>query len=130
MLLVTVLSELGIPVSVVVIATTSIVGLGWGRSTRVATVSQIAHGESPAVSVGALAADAAAENVPTVGGSGGTPHPDVDPAPSGGETTDEISQAAELFKPRESIRVVGLQNIVPALTTLAAYVLFRFVPIL
>ena len=127
--IVTVLSELGVPVSVVVVATMSIVGLGWGRSTRTVTLSQTAHGELPAASVGSLAADAAPENTPTVGGSGDIPAPDTEPAPIGEETADEVPETNALFQPRESIRVVGVQNIVPAITTLAAYLLFRFVPL-
>jgi len=48
------LSAVGIPASFVIIATMSIVGLGWGRATRTVTVKQGISGEKePKVSVGA-----------------------------------------------------------------------------
>lgn len=123
--LVVVLSELGIPVSVVIISTMSIVGLGWGRATRTVTFSQARHGDTPDVSVGALAAD---EDGPTVGGGGGSPDPDRKPATIGNETTEDLPQTADLFDPGASARVIAMQNIVPALATIASFVLFRFVP--
>lgn len=123
--LVTVLSALDIPVSVVIISTMSIVGLGWGRATRTVTFSQARHGDTPDVSVGALAADGEG---PTVGGGGGPPDPDRGPATIGDETTEDLPQTADLFDPGASARVIAMQNIVPALATIASFVLFRFVP--
>jgi PiT family inorganic phosphate transporter len=122
--LVVVLSELGIPVSVVVISTMSIVGLGWGRATRTVTVSQARHGERPEVSMDALAADA---DGPTVGGGGGTPDPNREPAPIGEEEPDDIQQTSDLFRPGASARVIAMQNIVPALATIASFLIFQFV---
>ncbi|MFD1569334.1 inorganic phosphate transporter [Halorubrum laminariae] len=106
------LSAVGIPASFVIIATMSIVGLGWGRATRTVTVRQGISGEKePTVSVGALAAD---------------------------ETTDigegdpsDIPSASDLFNPSTSARVVLMQNVVPLLSTIGALVtftlLFQFV---
>lgn len=126
--LVTVLSGLGIPVSVVIISTMSIVGLGWGRATRVVTISDMRHGESPDVSVSALAAD---ENSPTVGGSdtpsADTSSADIDPTPIGNENEEDIPSTVDLFKPGTSARVIVMQNFVPALATIASFLLFRFV---
>lgn len=124
--LVTVLSWLGIPVSVVIISTMSIVGLGWGRATRTVTISDTIHGDSPDVSVGALAADA---NGPTVGGNDPTSS-ETEPAPIGDENATDIPSAAELFKPGASARVIAMQNLVPALATIASFLLFRFAPTL
>jgi PiT family inorganic phosphate transporter len=121
--LVTVLSALGIPVSVVIISTMSIVGLGWGRATRVVTISDVRHGESPDVSVSALAADG---DSPTVSGND-TPPSDDDLTPIGDEDKKDIPSAVDLFKPGTSARVIVTQNIVPALATIASFLLFQFV---
>ena len=122
--LVTVLSWFDIPVSVVIISTMSIVGLGWGRATRTATVTEAVEGDPPDVSVGALAADEA----PTVGGEDGTPTP-REPPPIGEEDTSDIPAAADLFEPETTAKVIALQNVVPAIATVAAYLVFRFVPV-
>jgi PiT family inorganic phosphate transporter len=125
--LVTFLSWIGIPASFVVIATMSIVGLGWGRATRTATFSQTVAGEHAAASsVGALAADA--PDAPTVGGEGGTPE-SHEPTPIGEEDPEEIPSATDLFEPGTTARVIFLQNVVPVIATVAAFLLFRFVPI-
>jgi PiT family inorganic phosphate transporter len=118
--LVTVLSWFDIPVSVVIIATMSIVGLGWGRATRTATATDAIE-DPPDVSVGALAAD----DVPTVG-EGGTPG-QRDP-PAIGEEADTPA-AADLFEPATTARVILLQNFVPAMSTIAAYLVFRYLPL-
>jgi len=123
---VTVLSALGVPASFVVIATMSIVGLGWGRATRTVTLSETVQGESPEVSVGALTADA--DDAPTVGGEGGTPEAG-DLAPIGDEDAADIPAASDLFEPKTTARVIFLQNIVPSVATVASYLLFRFGPI-
>jgi len=125
--LVTFLSWIGIPASFVVIATMSIVGLGWGRATRTATISETISGErAPSASVGALAAGA--DDAPTVGGEGGTPSADHH-AKIGQEDPEDIPAAADLFEPRTTARVIFLQNAVPSLATVAAYLVFRFLPI-
>ena len=104
------LSAIGIPASFVIIATMSIVGLGWGRATRSTTVSQGVRGEeTPNVSVGALTADEPGEQAPDIG--------EEDPA--------ETPSAAELFDPETTGRVVLMQNVVPLLSTLGAYATFR-----
>ncbi|WP_435066970.1 anion permease [Haloplanus sp. C73] len=104
------LSAIGIPASFVIIATMSIVGLGWGRATRSITVSEGVRGEkSPNVSVGALTADDPGEEAPDIG--------EEDPA--------EVPSATELFNPETTGRVVLMQNVVPLLSTLGAYATFR-----
>lgn len=112
--LVTFLSWIGIPASFVVIATMSIIGLGWGRATRPLTVSEAARGEQQAtVSVGALAADKVGEELPPIGNE--------DPA--------TIPRTSDLFDPSTTVRVILMQNLVPVIATLGAYLTFRFVPI-
>ena len=104
------LSAIGIPASFVIIATMSIVGLGWGRATRSTTVSQGVRGEeTPNVSVGALTADEPGEEAPDIG--------EEEPA--------ETPSAAELFNPETTGRVVLMQNVVPLLSTVGAYATFR-----
>jgi PiT family inorganic phosphate transporter len=109
------LSAIGIPASFVIIATTSIVGLGWGRATRTSTVQEIARGEeSPSVSVDALAAEEAGEEMPAIG--------EEEPA--------DIPSAGDLFDPATTGRVLVMQNVVPIISTVGAYatffILFRF----
>ncbi|WP_299262734.1 inorganic phosphate transporter [Halorientalis sp.] len=124
--LVTALSALGVPASFVIIATMSIVGLGWGRATRTATIGDAVRGEQPAVSTGALAAES--DDAPTVGGEGGTPDVTEHKA-IGEEEPDDLPAASDLFEPATTGRVLLLQNIVPAIATVASYLLFRFVPV-
>ncbi|MUW15892.1 inorganic phosphate transporter [Halorubrum sp. CBA1125] len=99
------LSAVGIPASFVIIATMSIVGLGWGRATRTVTASEGLRGKKrPNVSVGALKVDEISEI-----GQG-------DPS--------DIPSAADLFNPATSARVVLMQNVVPILSTVGALVTF------
>jgi PiT family inorganic phosphate transporter len=103
------LSLLGIPASFVIIATMSIVGLGWGRATRSVTVSEGLRGESrPNVSVGALSAEEPGESAPDIG--------EEDPA--------DTPKAADLFDPETTSRVVLMQNVVPMIATVGAYAAF------
>jgi len=124
--IVTFLSALGIPASFVIIATMSIVGLGWGRATRTTRLSETVQGEAPEVSVGALTADA--EDAPTVGGKKGTPEP-KETEPIGEESGEDLPKASDLFEPATTARVIFLQNIVPSIATVAAYLVFRFLPV-
>jgi PiT family inorganic phosphate transporter len=125
--IVTFLSALGIPASFVIIATMSIVGLGWGRATRMTRLSETVTGQdTPDVSVGALTADA--EDAPTVGGTKGTPEP-TQPEPIGEESREDLPRASDLFEPATTARVIFLQNVVPTIATVAAYLVFRFLPV-
>ena len=123
--LVTVLSALGIPASFVIIATMSIVGLGWGRATRAFPITPTGSAEPPeSASAGGLAAEA--ETAPTVG------HPETppveDPEPIGSAAEADVPAAAHLFEPTTTARVIFLQHFVPVVATLASYALFAFGP--
>ena len=110
----TLLSAIGIPVQLVIISTMSIIGLGWGRATRTTTVSDAVRGEKEtAVSVGALTAEKEGETAPAIGE----------------EEADDIPRASDLFDPSTAGRVIVIQNFVPVLATIGAYLTFRFVPI-
>jgi len=103
------LSAIGIPASFVIIATMSIVGLGWGRATRPVTLSEGLRGETtPSVSVGALAAEKPGEKAP----------------PIGEESSENIPAASDLFDPSTTGRVILMQNLVPVLSTAGAYATF------
>jgi PiT family inorganic phosphate transporter len=111
--IVTLLSAIGIPASFVIIATMSIIGLGWGRATRTTTVEEMREGEPTALSPGALAADEGGQQLPEIG--------EKDP--------DNIPTASDLFNPSTTVRVVLMQNIVPVIATVTAYLTFRFFPV-
>ncbi|WP_178917895.1 inorganic phosphate transporter [Natronomonas gomsonensis] len=103
------LSAIGIPASFVIIATMSIVGLGWGRATRTATVTGSIRGEDETnVSVGALAAEEPGEEAPDIGE----------------EEPEDIPQASDLFNPSTTGRVILMQNLVPVISTLGSYLTF------
>jgi PiT family inorganic phosphate transporter len=111
--LVVFLSAIGIPASFVVIATVSIVGLGWGRATRAVTVPEAVTAErAPPVTVDALAGDEPGEELPPIG-----------------EERNLNADRAGLFDPATTARVVLMQNVVPAIATVGAYLSFRFVPV-
>ena len=111
--LVTLLSIIGIPASFVIIATMSIVGLGWGRATRTTTVSEGVRGGRTGMSPGALAGDEPGEELPAIGE----------------EEPEDLPTAADLFNPSTTGRVILMQNVVPVLSTVGAFLTFRFVPI-
>ncbi len=112
--IVSLLSAIGIPVQLVIVATMSIVGLGWGRATRTTTVTGAVRGEEEAtVSVGALTAETEGEGMPAIGE----------------ESVEDIPKASELFDPSTTARVILIQNFVPVIATIGAYLTFRFVPV-
>ncbi|QSG08021.1 inorganic phosphate transporter [Halapricum desulfuricans] len=111
--LVVFLSVIGIPASFVVIATVSIIGLGWGRATRPVTLPEAVTGEeTPPVSVDALAEDEPGQELPGIG-----------------EEETAVPSATDLFDPATTARVVLLQNVVPVIATIGAYLTFEFVPV-
>ncbi|MEZ3117365.1 anion permease [Halobaculum sp. MBLA0147] len=100
--LVVFLSALGIPASFVIIATMSVVGLGWGRATR--------RVPAPAVVTGDGESD--------------------DPLREGTDTdATEVPNPSALFDPLTTARIVLMQNVVPVVATVGAYLTFRYVPI-
>ena len=119
-LLVIGLSSIGVPASFVVIATMSIVGLGWGRATRTTKLADSVRGkEAPRASVGALAAE---DETATVGDP--TISRETETEPIGEEDPAEVPAASELFNPSTTARVVIMQNVVPIFATIGSYVTF------
>lgn len=112
--IVTALSAIGIPVQLVIVATMAIIGLGWGRATRTVKVSDAMKGERDArVTTGALRADEAGEPLPAIG--------QEDPA--------DLPRTADLFDPSTTARVIVIQNVVPVIATVGAFLTFRYVPV-
>jgi phosphate/sulfate permease len=141
---ITVLSWLGIPASLAVSTTSCIIGLGWGRASRVKTLTEIATpsaeaGPAPEMGVGALATPPTdtsedAPPSPTVGdlAEDETPPPDqqqipVEDVPGIGEEDPEQLLAESLFDPAASARIVFLWVFTPTLAVVAAYGLFSLI---
>ncbi|USZ66854.1 anion permease [Halorussus salilacus] len=132
--LITLLSYLGIPASLAVSATMCIVGLGWGRATRTVRLSDAAtaavRGSETADTGDAADGD---EDTPDAG------KPKVSVNALAAEPADEVRkigeedpadlQAADLFDPEATARVVMLWILTPSISAVASFLLFRFFPI-
>ena len=97
------LSAIGIPASFVIIATMSVVGLGWGRATRRVPAQAVVAGDGGSTAGAGL--DAAS-----------------------GDSTDVPTPGA-LFNPVTTARIVLMQNVVPVIATVGSYLTFQFVPV-
>jgi len=138
--IITILSALGIPASLAVSTTCCIIGLGWGRATRAATVVELATPDlSPdhevTVATGALAASRADDvpTTPTVGdlerGEEPPEKPDdeVPPVPDIGEQDGPELDRRSLFDPEAVKRIVLLWVLTPLLALAGSYPLFLMV---
>ena len=135
--IITVLSQLGIPASLAVSTTCCIIGLGWGRASRTATLAELATPTPPGggeaeLGTGSLTASPAAEEGagPTVGelASGEADAPtgptdDVDVPDIGAEDPQEVT-AESLFDPAATARIVTLWIVTPVLSVVGSYLLF------
>ena len=109
----TFLSGIGIPISLVMAVVMTIVGLGWGRASRTATVGDIARGEADvSLSTGAL-----------------TAKPQSPVPRMGEETPEDLDGGRELVNPRAIARFVSLWIIGPSASTGLSYLFFTLVPI-
>lgn len=139
--IITILSFYGIPASLAVSTTCCIIGLGWGRASRAATLAELATpkpaGEPrPNHPTGALATQAKEEGAaagPTVGelATGEGPDPDeqpdeAPPIPEIGEEDMEELTAEALFDPAATTRIVALWILTPSLSVAGSYLLFAF----
>lgn len=108
------LSWIGIPISLAVTAMTTIIGLGWGRATRVVRARDaVARGGEVPVASKALNVDTSNE----------TPR-------IGEEEPDDILDADELYNPEVTARVVTLLIASPSIAALLSYALFVAIPFL
>lgn len=146
--IITILSKLGVPASLAVSMTSCIIGLGWGRASRVVTLAEAAETaiegeEAPDLAVGALIAEdtgveaAERRRSPTVGeiASGDIPEPDVEIPEEDGPTEtvvpkigeedpDALAEAPVLFDRAATGRIIFLWILAPSLSTIGSYIIF------
>lgn len=111
----TLLSWIGIPISLVMATVMTIVGIGWGRATRPVTVRKAitrSAGESTIVP-GAITAKKM-EGKPA--------------APIGEEEPAEVLDSGNLFNPRAIIKYISMWIIGPSISTILAYGFFLLIP--
>ncbi|OTE98877.1 inorganic phosphate transporter [Halorubrum sp. SD683] len=111
----TVLSYLGIPISLVMGTVMTIVGIGWGRATRPVTVQEAVTrntGDNKIVP-GAI----------TVSEDG-----EERSAPIGEAEPEAVLEAGDLFNPRAVLKYISMWIIGPSVSTLLAYGFFVLVP--
>ncbi|WP_435095266.1 anion permease [Halorubrum sp. N11] len=134
---ITILSSFGIPASLAVSTTSTIIGLGWGRASRASTLAELAT-PSPdrpdvAVSTGALVTSRAedAPASPTIG--------DIARKEKSAEKSDEIPNVPDigaegpadidersLFDPAAAKRIVTMWVLTPSLAIVGSYPVFAF----
>ncbi|ELY71875.1 phosphate/sulfate permease [Natronobacterium gregoryi SP2] len=111
----TLLSWIGIPISLVMATVMTIVGIGWGRATRPITVREAVTQDTKESEVvpGAITADEM-EGKPA--------------APIGEEEPEGVLKAGDLFNPRAVMKYISMWIIGPSVSTLLAYGFFILVP--
>ena len=133
--IITILSYFGIPASLAVSTTCCIIGLGWGRASRAATLAELATPPSsgdpgPNLTTDALAAPTRDDGPAgqTVGdlATGETPDTEEEPAsvpPIGEEDVEELT-SQDLFDPAATTRIISLWVLTPSLSVVGSYLLF------
>lgn len=111
----TLLSWIGIPISLVMSTVMTIVGIGWGRATRPITVREAvtrdANGHE--IVTGAITAETTDSN---------------EAAPIGEPEPSEVLNAEDLFNPRAIIKYISMWIIGPTMSTGLAYGFFVLFP--
>ncbi|WP_415383250.1 inorganic phosphate transporter [Halosimplex sp. TS25] len=134
---ITVLSYLGIPASLAVSTTSTIIGLGWGRASRAATLAELAtpapDGPDLEVTTGALVTSRAEEAPasPTIGDIARDEEPEADSedipdVPDVGAEGPADLDERSLFDPRAARRIVTMWVLTPSLSVTASYPVFMF----
>jgi PiT family inorganic phosphate transporter len=134
---ITILSYLGIPASLAGSTTSTIIGLGWGRASRAATLAELAipAPERPEVDVeiatGALAAsrDEEVPTGPTIGDIARQEEPvektaEVPDVPEVGAAGPADLDQRSLFDPAAAKRIVTMWVLTPSLAVAASYPVF------
>ena len=111
----TILSWIGIPISLVMATVMTIVGIGWGRATRPITVREAVTRdvEEAEIVPGAITAE-------EMEGKSAAPIGEAEP--------DAVLDAGNLFNPRAVMKYVSMWIIGPSVSTLLAYGFFVLVP--
>ena len=136
---ITMLSYLGIPASLAVSTTSTVIGLGWGRASRAATLTELATPTPERVAAdveivtGALAASRAEEvpASPTIGDIARHEQPAEKPAevpdvPAVGEKGPVDLDQKSLFDPAAAKRIVMMWVLTPSLAVATSYPVFLF----
>jgi phosphate/sulfate permease len=134
---ITILSFLGIPASLAVSTTSTIIGLGWGRASRAAALSELVtptpEDSSLDVSTGALVTSRAEEAPvsPTIGDIARHEEPPEKPAempdvPDVGEEGPADLDEKSLFNPAAAKRIATMWLLTPSLAVAASYPVFAF----
>lgn len=105
----TILSYIGIPISLVMATVMTIVGLGWGRASRAIAARDVFRGEQEAspAPLGAITVDTP-EDVPKIGAA----------------EPDEILDAGDLFDPQTVAKFVSMWIIGPSVALVLSYLFF------
>lgn len=134
---ITALSSFGIPASLAVSTTSTIIGLGWGRASRISTLAELVtptpDRPDVAVSTGALVTSRAedAPAGPTIGdvarGEESAEKPDETPniPDIGAEGPADIDQRS-LFDPAAAKRIVTMWVLTPSVAIIGSYPVFGF----
>ncbi|ELZ85891.1 phosphate transporter [Haloferax elongans ATCC BAA-1513] len=136
--IITILSYLGIPASLAVSTTSAIIGLGWGRASRAATLAELATPtpERPDLDIGtgALVTSRVEEAPasPTIGDIARHEEPPEAPeripdVPDVGSEGPADLDERSLFDPAAAKRIVTMWVLTPSLAVVASYPVFAFV---
>ena len=111
----TLLSWIGIPISLVMATVMTIVGIGWGRATRPVTVREAVTGDTGDAEIvpGAITAE-------EMEGKSATP--------IGEEEPQEVLDAGNLFNPQAIMKYLSMWIIGPSISTILAYGFFLLIP--
>ena len=111
----TLLSAIGIPISLVMATVMTIVGIGWGRATRPIAIRDAVTRDTDdrAITTGAITADGG-ENPPV--------------APIGEREPSDVRGAGNLFNPRAIMKYISMWIIGPSVSTVLAYGFFILFP--
>ncbi|WP_373190240.1 anion permease [Halolamina sp.] len=134
---ITILSYLGIPASLAVSTTSTIIGLGWGRASRAATIAEIATPKSKGLDVdigtGALLTSRAEEAPasPTIGDVARHEEPpemseEIPDVPEVGAEGPADLDERSLFDPAAAKRIVTMWVLTPSLAVATSYPVFVF----
>jgi len=137
--IITVLSYFGIPASLAVSTTCTIIGLGWGRASRAVSLAEMATPDpgataGPSLSTGALSTASEDADKPTGPTVGDLASGEEQPVPEPGETPEPVTPIGEedmeeltkesLFDPAATSKIVVLWVLTPSLAVVASYLLF------
>lgn len=109
----TVLSYIGIPISLVMSTVMTIVGLGWGRATRPLTAGDILRGDTDnEMAMGALRSE-----------------PTEKPVKIGREEPERVLEHQNLFNPRAVAKYLSMWIIGPSVSLGLSYLFFTAIPL-